>query len=504
LKFIEAVVKLDATFKADWYHVRLAEEADKFVRKERSYIASLPPGSGKSALVVLLAAFILLMNPRAHIIFVCNSQRLASVMLRSVIRILLSPAAQAINPLTFSKQTESEVVIDCVGQDGRPSLLAAGAGTVVTGHRADYVIADDLIADLQQALSGECDTIWENFNSVLETRLLPDGCIWLQGTRWAISDPSGRALKRAKENALARQWIEINFAAWNDGKDSFIRNTATGEVSYLKPYRSLASRKGLPYSFSRKQYEAKRANLGPLRFSAMYMGQPVSEDAQLFPPTCWTFVDQIHTDDYQLIATSWDTSSGAVDPSANIIIGRRNDGGFTVLDVWEERLTFSRLLPVILERYRKLSAEFRTLPLLVVEDASSGREIADVIRTSFPDMPLVASKPLQSKFLRAEGISHITAAGSVALYSRAPWVDRFVRTFANFPSDKTDDHLPDAFSQCLKAFVGSGQDFRTPDLALMPGRLPSQSEQEQMILEAVKDDLADHFITGFTVGREDW
>ena len=419
MRFIETAPKLDPTFCVDWYTNLLAEEAERFILGEQSNIAALPPGAGKTQFLILLCAYILLLRPKAHIILLCNTARLAHMMNRNVLRVLLSPEAQKINPLRFSKQTESEFVIE--GNDGRPSLIAGGVDTAVTGQRADYLIVDDPIKDLMQSLSGESDTIWENLNSVGETRLLPEGVMWVSATRWAVSDPSGRLMRRARENRLARQFRYVNLACWNPkGNDSFIFDTRTNERTAIKPYPSLASLKGMPFSFTRKQYESKRANLGPIRFSALYMGEPVSEEAQLFPPRCWTYMDSLVTDDYSLICTSWDTSSGGADPSANVVVGRRHDGGFTVLDVWEERLKFSALLPTILERYRRLYVQFKTLPLLAVEDASSGREILDIVRTQFPGLPFVASKPIGSKFVRGEATTPYTAAGSVSLLRNQP------------------------------------------------------------------------------------
>src|ERR1700739_4235464 len=120
MRLIETLPKLDPTFTADHYHAALAEEAERFIRQEYSYITALPPGSGKTQFVILLCAYILLLYPKRHIILIANTARLANMMLRNVTRILLSPGAQAIRPLQFSKLTESEAIIE--GNDGRPSL----------------------------------------------------------------------------------------------------------------------------------------------------------------------------------------------------------------------------------------------------------------------------------------------------------------------------------------------------------------------------------------------
>jgi len=124
-------------------------------------------------------------------------------------------------------------------------------------------------------------------------------------------------------------------------------------------------------------------------------------------------VDSIYTGEYSLIVSSWDTASRAKatnDPSANVVIARRHRGDFVVLDVQEFRLTFDKLLPVVLERYRQLGQEFNQMPLLCIEEASSGQQLLDIIRSQFPNLPYVAAKPVKSKIVRAE----------VARRSRAP------------------------------------------------------------------------------------
>ena len=71
------------------------------------------------------------------------------------------------------------------------------------------------------------------------------------------------------------------------------------------------------------------------------MGQPVNSENQMFPPEVWGFVDGVNTDHYTMIASAWDTAAkdkATNDPSANVVIGRRLDGSWVVLDACEFRL----------------------------------------------------------------------------------------------------------------------------------------------------------------------
>src|SRR5580704_12171904 len=110
----------------------------------------------------------------------------------------------------------------------------------------------------------------------------------------------------------------------------------------IPAYRSGPTIGGQPYSFSEDDFRGKEADLGPRIYSPLYMGAPISGDDQMFPSECWEFMDGINTDEYTLLISAWDTASRTSeknDPSDNCIVGRRLDGGFTVLDNFELKAT---------------------------------------------------------------------------------------------------------------------------------------------------------------------
>jgi len=80
---------------------------------------------------------------------------------------------------------------------------------------------------------------------------------------------------------------------------------AETESKPLPPYKSLATKLGQPYSFSRKQLLGKQADLGPSRFSALYHQQPQSEEDQLFPENVWRTFDSLPIEDLHLVVSTW-------------------------------------------------------------------------------------------------------------------------------------------------------------------------------------------------------
>ncbi|MGB6476387.1 MAG: hypothetical protein WBF04_20235 [Candidatus Sulfotelmatobacter sp.] len=241
----------------------------------------------------------------------------------------------------------------------------------------------------------------------------------------------------------------------------------------IPAYRSGPTKPGQPYSFSEDDFRGKQADLGPRIYSPLYMGVPIDGTDQMFPSDCWEFIERVSMDDYSLIISAWDTASrtkAANDPSDNCIVGRRLDGGFTVLDNFEIKATFDRLLPVVLERYRKLCAGAPQCPAyLLVEEADSGRALIDILEAQFPNLPLLKAKPVHSKVVRAEAVTPFTSARSVSLL-RAGWNTQFITDLANFPASDRD-HSVDAFCHAMRGFTGTGRDFQTPKL------LPAPSEE---------------------------
>ena len=487
MKLLELTQRLKPQYSPDWYHETIADHLDRLSAGDPSVpnlLVSTPPGSGKTELVsILFPANVFALNPAAHVIALANSDNLARLASGNVLRLIQHPEFQAVRPVTLAKASQSQWTI--AGNDGRPSMHAAGIGGQLTGHRADFLIFDDLLKSQSEAYSETIrERVWADFSSAAETRLLPEGKIVGIQTRWHLDDPIGRLLRRAKEDRFARQWIYISLAAWNHGDDSFILDTRAGEAKLLPAYKSLASKPHQPYSFSRKQLLGKQADLGPSRFSALYMQQPLSAEDQLFPEHVWHTLDGLHLDDLQLVVAAWDCANKTGeknDYSANVVVGRLSSGGFVVLDVLKSKLNFAQLPEVVFERYRLLMDRYKTLPLLCVEDAAAGTQLLDTVRDRWPQIPLLAAKPVKAKIIRAEGVTPITTGGLVALPRHAEWRADFIAELANFPVGIHDD-MVDAFCHAMKAFT-TARDFKTWDLAVMPGRLLTGREAEEQALQ---------------------
>jgi hypothetical protein len=119
-----------------------------------------------------------------------DSDSLARMASGNVLRLIQHPQFQERCPLRLDKASEASWTI--TGNDGRPSMHAAGIQGQLTGQRADYLIFDDLIKSQSEAYSEVVrDRTWANFTA--ETRLLPVGRIVGIATRWHPRRPDRQA-----------------------------------------------------------------------------------------------------------------------------------------------------------------------------------------------------------------------------------------------------------------------------------------------------------------------
>jgi predicted phage terminase large subunit-like protein len=490
MRLLDFVKHVQPSYEPDWFHGLIAEYLEAVAGGETNLLVSCPPGHGKTQLVsILFPAWLIAEDTQTHIISLANSDSLAKLASGNILRIIRSPQFQELCPIELDKETEGQFQVS--GNDGRPTVHSAGINGQLTGHRAKFLVADDLIRSISDAYSDTVrERVWSNFNSAAETRLLPDGRIAMIHTRWHLDDPIGKLVARSKGNALARPFHYINLAASSSGRESYILDTKTGEKEHVPPYRSLATKRGQPYSFGPDALKGKEADLGPVAYSALYQGEPVTRDAQLFPPECWQIVEGISPDDFTLAVTAWDTASrdkASNDPSANCVVARRAAGDFLVLDYQEFKLTFDRLLPVVMERDRALAEMLGQIPLLALEEASSGMALIDVIRSQFPNVPIVAAKPVHSKIIRAESVTPFTTARSVKLL-KGDWNARFIQLMANFPVG--EDHCTDAFCHAMRCFTSArGSDFKSPEWTLEAWR---EENEEAIMLRLYGEHASDN------------
>ncbi|MFF3547057.1 terminase large subunit domain-containing protein [Streptomyces platensis] len=143
---------------------------------------------------------------------------------------------------------------DIAGHEG--GMVTAGVGGALTGRGAHVAAVDDPFKGSEDAGSPtQRDRVWDWWQSVLLTRLEPQGSVLLVNTRWDDDDLSGRLLKEEPED-----WIVIDLPALALTDDDPLGR---------KPGEAL-----WPDRYSADDYARIRKSVGERVWWALYQQQP--------------------------------------------------------------------------------------------------------------------------------------------------------------------------------------------------------------------------------------
>lgn len=276
------------------FHRTYYELLERFARGEiKRLIITIPPQHGKShGSSILLPAYILGLDPSLRIALASYSLSLASRFNRRVRQIMNSSEYQRIFPRTRlpgqgGKRYPavcSNTEFDIAGETG--GLLCAGREGALTGNPVDIFILDDLYKDAMEANSPVIrGNTWEWYNSVAKTRLHNDSQELIVFTRWHEEDLIGMIEARERVTMLTEMphpqatddgsWYRLNFEAIKRGRPCPIDPRADGEPLW-----------GAKHSL--RLLERKRL-LDPIRFEAMYQGNPSSKESLLYGDNFLTY-----------------------------------------------------------------------------------------------------------------------------------------------------------------------------------------------------------------------
>ena len=417
------------------HHLLVSQQVDGWVQgKFPNLMVLMPVQHGKSFTVSdRLPSCILAREPRSHILVAAYSNTLVQRAIVANRNLMKSEFWQReFGWRVGEKDTQNALLLDVPGQDGRFSLIGAPLNGSIAGHTVDYAIVDDFCKDYQSALSPKIrQTVSDNFFSVIAPR---SRHICLIGTPWHLSDLAMENLRLARTNPAARQWVLVVLAALNDGEDSYIEDTRTGEKRFFEPYDSL-----WPEVHPRSEIEEIRATIGDRKFNALYMCRPDVGGDCLFPLDRWRDLGNVAP---MQIVWAWDFASGKSsarnDFTVGVCMGLMNDGLYAVLDVFRGKPDFPMMKRLVLAKWVETHKKYGLCAQVYFEDASSGQQMLQefanlnaVSPTAIQPIPVV---PTQNKAIRAEAIASAQNSGLVCLPKDAPWREQFVKELVRVPA----------------------------------------------------------------------
>ncbi len=412
--------------------------------------------SGKSTLVGLFAAWLLVCNPELRIMVLAADHQLAQKMVRNVRRILeRHPLATGLRPARTEEWASDRFTVNRGREHRDPSMLAKGIGANVTGSRADVVICDDV------EVPNTCDTALKrqdlrNRLDEIDFILVPGGLRLFVGTPHTYYS------------------LYADSARQEAGEDAAY---LAGFARLVLPIIDSAGTSRWPERFPPERIEAIRRRSGPAKFLSQLMLEPTNVlDARLDPDRIIPYDELLdyregngepllRLGDRRLVSVScfWDPSFGRPgrgDASVIAAVFTDQQGGY-----WLHEVAYLTHNPALVDRIDEATqlcrqavsfARRNFVPAVTIETNGIGQFLPGLFRRELKRGGLAtaviehaSSRGKTGRIL--EAFDAVLAAGRLNAHRRV-WDTPFVREMREWqPGGPGRDDGLDAVAGCLLA-----------------------------------------------------
>lgn len=316
-------------------------------------------------------------------------------------------------------------------------VFTTGVGGAMTGRAVDLLIIDDPIKDAIQADSETYrERVWDWYQTVAQTRLAPGASVLVVMTRWHHDDLAGRLLHPEEDMDLGGYpWTFLNIPAQATSNDDPLGRV---EGEWL-----VSARGRTPEDWAKRKADTQLRT-----WEAMYQGDPVPGDTQLFPPDKWqrwTGMPQLTPQSRYIM--SWDMAFKDT-KSSDFVVGQfwvQTGADCYLIDQVRGRMSFTNTLKAFLA----FAKQWNMATVKLVEDKANGTAVIDSLRRTIPG--LMPVNPRGGKEARAAAISPFQETGNIKIPAAARFpsgglVQDFIDECAKFPVGNHDDQV-DAMSQ---------------------------------------------------------
>jgi predicted phage terminase large subunit-like protein len=440
---------------------------------DRRLVLMVFRSAGKSTLVGIFCAWLLLHAPDLRTLVLAAEHDLARKMVRNVKRIIeLHPLTRALVPPRADQWAADQFTVRRPLTQRDPSLLARGIAANITGSRADIVICDDV------EVPNTCTT--PNRRAELRQRLREIEYVLV---------PGGLQLYVGTPHSYYSIYVDQP------------REEAGEQVAFLAGYQRLcipvldaSGRNRWPERFPNDKLEEIRRQSGPAKFESQMLLRPRSvEEMRLDPERLIRYDAEL---DYRegngqpvlalggqrMVSASgwWDPaygSPGSGDASVVAAVFVDGDGGYWLHGI--RYLTHDPALTGEVDEATQLCrqvarfAEEHLLPSITLETNGLGRFLPALLRRELDRQgyacPVVEHVSHRNKDLRIlDAFDPLLAAGVLRAH-RGVWATRFIEEMREWrPGQRCRDDGLDAVSGCLlsepvrlrRSAPGSRRDWR--------------------------------------------
>ena len=281
-----------------------------------------PPGSAKSTYVsVLLPSWYLANNPTHSILAATHSVEFAERWGRRI----RNDIAVDENVLGIKLSEDSKAAARWALASGG-EYYGVGAGTGISGFRANLGVGDDLFGSREDAYS---ETVrqkrWDWYQDDFSARLKPGAKRILMNTRWHEEDVAGRVLQQIERKEIRGRVISIPAIA--EENDALGRKP--GEFLWDDPT-------GYNYaSFLR----ARQRETSPMMWAALYQQRPAPEEGDYFKADWFKPYDTRPARETLRVygGSDYAVTADGGDYTVHIVVGIDPDGRMYLLDLWRKQ-----------------------------------------------------------------------------------------------------------------------------------------------------------------------
>ena len=362
-------------------HLRIARWlTNRWAFGDRELLLMAFRNSGKSTIVGLFAAWLLLQDPNTRILVLAADFALAKKMVRNVKRVIeRHPYTRHLKPGRADQWASDQFSVHRTTELRDPSMLAKGIGANVTGLRADVIICDDV------EVPNTCDTAAKRADlrarlQDIEYVLIPGGLQVFIGTPHSYY--SIYAAQPRAEIGEERAFLE-------------------GFRRLELPLLDAQGNSAWPERFSPARIEAIRRRSGPGKFESQMMLRPRNlANGRLDPGALRCYQGELHYSEgnreatlflegRRLVSAScwWDPSYGAPERGDASVVAAvfTDDQG----DYWLHRISYLKHDPALVEQVDEASQLCRRvaafakelhLPAVAIETNGLGRFLPGLLR----------------------------------------------------------------------------------------------------------------------------
>lgn len=318
----------------EWFN----QAVEKWQRGESSYcLFNTPPRHGKSDLCQFSEAFFLGVTRQWHTssIYTGYGATLVKGFSRRVQQIIESDAYRALFPeVRLADDNASVDTWSLAGSTGVQTFAGLGGG--LTGKGAHLAIVDDYCKSAEEADSETMrEKVWEGFAADLMTRQMPPASIVVvTATPWHMDDLTCRIRKHTKDDPSFPRFDQLCFPAQSD------------------EYETL-----FPELYDLSWYERQRATLGSVRWSAMFLCNPVGDGVRLFKDEWLNYYTTVPTGttNYILVDTAGSMKRKHNDYLVMLVFGVGKNGVHYLLDMERDKMSLIERT----EKYARLVQKWR-------------------------------------------------------------------------------------------------------------------------------------------------